>query len=163
MKTRKLEFAAFKGVSLLSNMIRMHTRGDYSHIGIVDGDRLIEQWPHGASIWDSWMDYSDWDNHTKGTPYEIWSLELPVTDYEYCMNYYQVEAERKTPYDFRGILGFITKGNDNPDKTFCSEAAIIPLVKIMGWDRTDPATVDPSRFVSILQAAGGALELEGAV
>ena len=160
MKKEKLYFAAFKGKSFISRAIRKLTRGEYSHIAFYDKEynRLIEQWPHNGNMLQAWMDYSDFSKHSPETEYEVWSLKMSITDSQYCKNYYRTEAEKKTAYDFSGIAAFLFKGNDSKDKTFCSEASIIPIARILGWDRLKPEIVDPSYFINLIQAAGGQLE-----
>ena len=160
---KKLKYAAFKGRSIFSDAINFYTRGEYSHIAINDwaNDRLIEQWPHDGGFIRSWMDYSSFDKHEPGTEYEIWTLEVPNFVYDYCMTYYYDEADKKTAYDWKGIWNFVFKGDDDKHKTFCSEAAVIPLCKSLNWNKIDPASVHPSFFVYLLQAAGGYPEHSG--
>jgi len=177
MKTMILKSAQFIGLSMTSKMIRRQT-GRYSHTGIfvgpeereyiltqigekraydinLDTVELMEQWPHGGFI-ESWMDYSRFSAHTKNTPYEIWGIEMPVTDWEYCMSHYIKSCEDKRAYDWAGIAHFeIKRIKQDPDKTFCSEEYITPVAEILKWNTVKPFNVHPTMSVNLTQVAGG--------
>ena len=162
----ELMFVAFKGKSVISKTIRWFTRSmDYSHIAVMLPDgKLVEAWNHAGGF-KQWVDYSAIEIHTPKTHYEVWSLEVPEGVHDFCLNYYNHHAQAKTPYDYKGIIGFISKGkkHENKNKLFCSELAISPVAHGLGWDRITPAHIDPETFIDIIQAAGGRLVKEGVV
>jgi hypothetical protein len=172
-----LKSAQFFGISPVSKVIQRQT-GPYSHTAIfVDQDGkdliqqltgkdpagidLLEQWPHEGLI-ESWMDYSSFDKHTKRTPYEIWGLEISNLDWAYCMSRYIKSCEDRRPYDWAGIMNFRLKSiKEDPDRTFCSEEYITPVVEILKWDSVEPHTVHPTMSVNLTQAAGGRILSKG--
>jgi hypothetical protein len=166
---KHIRMVAFKGVSFVSKGIKFFTRsGDgYSHVAVLleDGETLLEAWPHNKKRpWKQWTDYSTFDNHTKGTPYEIWRISVTDEVYNACMSYYIHHADVKTPYDYAGVIGFIFKKvKDKVHKLFCSEYLIYPISKGCQWDKVIPSHVSPQNAVEIFQVFGGILEKEGKV
>lgn len=176
-----LKSAQFYGESTISKLIQFQT-GPYSHtaawIGqhernyiklmtgkkmLPDSIKLMEQWPHGGLI-KSWMDYNTLDDHTKGTKYEIWGLEMSTLEWEYCMSRYIKSCEDKREYDWAGIAHFRIKSiKEDPDKTFCSEEWITPVCEILGWKTVRPWNVHPTMSVNLIQAAGGRILTKGVV
>lgn len=161
MLTRNLEYVQFQGISFVSRVIQKITRDTDSHSAVLDRERftdkqLIEQWPHNGGI-KSWMDYNNFSGHEPKTPYEIWSLEVYRDEYDMIMGHYRESARVRKPYDWSGIMAFGLKGKDDPDKTFCSEEMVTPMVKVFGWDRVVPAVVHPGYFRNLIQAAGAKL------
>jgi len=179
MKT--LKSAHFYGTSVVSKLIQFQT-GPYSHSAVwieqeerdyiqsMTGKKklpfnikLMEQWPHGGFI-ESWMDYNTLDDHTKGTKYEVWGLEMSELDWEYCMNRYIKSCEDKREYDWAAIVHFkIRSVKEDPIKTFCSEEVIIPICEILSWDTIKPYNIHPTLAVNLLQAAGGKMLFSGVV
>lgn len=159
-----LNFVAFYGVSTVSSLIRYFTRSrSYSHIAIsISKDKLIEAWPHEGGL-KQWTDYSSFDKHTPGTVYEIWSLPVSAECKQFCMSYYNAMAKAKTPYDYKGVLGFVFKKSvkESPDKLFCSELAITPLVTFNNWRTIRSHLVSPRDFVNIVEAAGAKMIYQG--
>lgn len=155
----ELKFVAFRGKSVVSRLIRYFTRSpEYSHIAVLVPkmkNTLIEAWNHEGGM-KQWTDFSAIKQHSPGTRYEIWTLEVSEDVYKHCTNYYGHHAQQKTPYDYRGIIGFILKKTvkQNKKKLFCSELAITPLAEAREWDKVIPSHIDPGNFVDIIQAAG---------
>ena len=59
-------------------------------------------------------------SHTKGTPYQIYSLEVTTEQKAIIEEYLEQQLGKK--YDYRGILGFASrKDTDDSNKLFCSE------------------------------------------
>jgi hypothetical protein len=178
-----LKSAHFYGLSTISKVIQNQT-GPYSHsaVYIDDAERLyiktligeeratkikldqmnlMEQWPHSGRI-KSWMDYNDMHDHTSGTPYEIWALNMSRLDWEYCLAHYVKSCEDKKEYDWAGIVNFRYKFiKEDPEKTFCSEELITPIVKALKWSTVRPWTVHPTLCVNLIQAAGGFIIQQG--
>ena len=124
---------------------------------------LMEQWPHGGMI-KSWMNYNTMEDHTVGTPYEIWGLEVTQAEWEYCMDHYIQSCADKKEYDWGAIVNFRYKFiKEDPNKTICSEEIITPLAAVKNWTTIRPWTIHPSALVNALQIAGGKLELAGIV
>jgi len=165
---RYLEYVQFQGISPTSRIIQKFTGGQDSHSAVLDREavdptrQLIEQWPHVGGI-KAWMDWSPWESHTKGTPYEIWSLEVPADCYEWVMNQYRAAAERKEEYDWSGIVGFLGIGRDDPKKTFCSEIMFKHLAQYRNWTRLKPSKVHPTMWGNILECIGAKLTQRGIV
>lgn len=159
MLTRNLEYVQFQGISATSKIIRAFTGGPDSHSAVLDREapnptrQLIEQWPHHGGI-KAWMDWSPWGSHTPGTPYEIWSLEVPADCYEWVMNQYRAAAERKEEYDWSGIVQFLGIGKEDPKKTFCSEIMFKHLAMYRNWTRLKASKVHPSLWGDILEMIG---------
>ena len=169
----KLYFAAFKGISVSSKIIKHQTGGLFSHIAIfLDGHAkemcekrgypvndkcFIEQWPHGDNFFDAWFDFSNLAEHTPGTQYEIWSLDLPWEQWQYCMEYYLNHL--KEPYDWAGIAHFRIKMiKEDPNKSFCSEIAIEPILRVRRIQHLSSHNIHPSGLIGLVEFAGGKLE-----
>jgi hypothetical protein len=153
MKT--LFFAAFNGLSILSKVIKFHTRSEISHIAPVDGERLIEPWNHNGGI-KTWWDYSGFQKHTPGTKYDIWGLNVSDEKFDFCMKFYRGLADKKAPYDWPGVFAFgLRIVREGKDCFFCSEGAIKPVVMVEGWEHIMPNRVSPSIFCYLVEAAGG--------
>jgi len=152
---KKLYYASFSGLSMTSRVIRGFTRSmGTSHIGVWDpeNEKLIEAWG-GLRIKWGW---SNFKNHTLGTEYELWTLDVPDDVYETCMNTYREWADTGHDYDWLAVIGFVLRlRRENRRGDSCSEGAIRPLAAAMGWKKTNPAFVSPADFVSIIEAAGG--------
>jgi hypothetical protein len=164
---RHIEYVQFQGIGIMSKIIQRWTRDTDSHSAVLDREektdkQLIEQWPHGGGL-KSWMDYNNFSGHAPGTPYQIWSLEVPEEDYNWIMDQYRESARIKKEYDWAGIRDFGFHGEGDPDKTFCSEEMIMHLADRMGWDLIKPVTISPGMFRNILQAAGAQPTIKGAV
>ena len=168
MLPRYLEFVQFQGIGAMSKIIQGFSRDKDSHSAVLDREsiypdkQLIEQWPHNGGV-KSWMDYNNYSGHAPGTPYQVWSLEVAVDDYDYIMGQYRESARVKKPYDWAGIRDFGFRGDGDPDKTFCSEEMIMHLAARMGWDTIKPVTIHPGAFRNILQAAGAKPTISGIV
>jgi hypothetical protein len=102
-----------------------------------DLDRLIP--PRGSVYRRKGVD----DGHTPGTMIDIYYIDAPI-DTSAARQF--LEAQRGKPYDFRGIMGFVTRRNSaHPDRWFCSElvfaAARAGGVDLL--DRVEPRKVTP--------------------
>lgn len=180
MKTEKLVIANFIGTSEFSRGILWQTDGAFSHSAVwltdaakkyirglvgedqyrelnIEAMQLIEQWPHGGDFFKAWFDFNDLSDHEPGTPYELWSLDMPLTDWEYCMAHYVKSLGER--YDWAAILHFRIKTiKERPDRSICSEKCIEPVARIREWTHVKPFNVHPTGLVALFQAAGGQLE-----
>lgn len=159
-----LQYVQFQGKSWISRIIQRWTRDPDSHSAVLDPARpdkpMIKQWPHSGNI-KSWMDYSNFSNHTPGTPYQIWELAVSRKVYDEVMRFYRQSARAKREYDWSGIMAFLLKSRYSKNKTFCSEEMVTPLAQRLGWDRINPAVVHPGYFRNLLQAAGAVMVRQG--
>jgi len=168
IQTRVLEYVQFQGISATSKIIQAWTGGPDSHSAVLDREapdptrQLIEQWPHAGGI-KAWMDWSPWESHTKGTPYEIWSLEVSDACYEWVMGQYRAAADRLEEYDWAGIIRFIGIGKEDPKKTFCSEIMFKHFATYKNWTQLSPSKVHPSLWKAILEMIGAKLTQKGTV
>jgi len=156
-----LRFVLFRGISLLSKSIRFFTRSNYSHAAILDKEKqkLIESW---SSIPHVHWRYSDFSAHTPGTPYEIWELPVEDEQYERAMHFYRWLADRKFPYNYLGVIGFVLPFFTSSGGFFCSEGCWEGLVfaeiapkDIPGWK------VSPDRFKEQIELLGAKLVRKG--
>lgn len=160
MKT--LEFVLFDGISPLSKAIKFFTRSNFSHAAVHLGSgELIEAWGTLAGVW---WDYSFIETHTPGTRYELWGLEVPNKAYDLAVEFYRFLAERKFPYNYLGVIGFVLPFFTSNGGFFCSEGCWEGLVfagvapkDIPGWK------VSPDRFRDQLQLLGAEKIGEGVV
>ncbi len=151
----KIQFAAFKGKSFISKLIKFWTRGDYSHIAYItnfeNGD-LIEAWKYsGKTFWG----FSNIKNHSKGTVVEIWEKEVTEEQAEKVYNFLFKLAKRNCPYDWKGLFGFVFKWKDCKWKYFCSEGCAMALIEAGVWSyKLRPYVIHPSYFVDLMVVSG---------
>lgn len=111
--------ALFCGTSLISRMIRWHTRGLWSHAAVVIDGVVYEAREGRGVIKRRWG--------TSGYPDKAWTLRTPVE----ALSLEQVEAMKNwldaqmgSPYDYRQVFRFVTRLGFHPStagKWFCSE------------------------------------------
>lgn len=145
---------AYRGTSLISRLIRWRTWSDYSHVSLirVTGE-VIEAWHRGGvqarACWD--------EAHTPGTVIELYAVEASLEAQERAWAF--AEAQVGRGYDWRGILGFLTRSDgQRPRLWFCSElvasafdSAGVPLLGRMPPHRMSPGDVVHSprlRYIS---------------
>ncbi len=150
----QLMYAFFKGKSLLSKLIKFWTRSEYSHVAfLLDDDTLIECW--GNSVFNvKWQIVSPpFKNHIKGTPIEIWSLNVSKQEYEFIKNFMLCLGLSSFPYDYTGVLSFVLKvEKHNRCGFFCSEGCVYPIAKYRKWKTIKPYHINPVMFLNILEA-----------
>ena len=158
---KPLKFVNFDGLSFLSKSIKLWTRSKDSHTAVVDYEKgcLIEAW--GSLLHVHWR-YSDFSAHTPGTPYEVWELQVEDEQYERAMNFYRWLADRKFPYNYLGVIGFVFPFFTSNGGFFCSEGCWEGLVfagvapkNIPGWK------VSPDRFKEQIELLGAHLVKKG--
>jgi len=160
-----VKFIGFRGIGLLSKAIRFVTRSPfYSHIGYLDKyGRVIECWPMPGNKFQAWG-FSKLEYHHKGTPYEIWEMEVPPEVEKYTDWTMYRFASMKIKYDWAGCIGFVfklVKGNRN--RLFCSEGAITPLIQYLNWKTITAEHVSPQNFINIIEAYGAKIIKRGVV
>jgi len=147
----KVYFAAFKGKSFISKLIKFWTRSEYSHIAYledINDTYLIEAWKfEDGTYWG----FSSFQNHTKGTPVEIWEKEVTSKEKEIVRNVMVKFATNKVPYDWKGIFGFVLKCKDDKNKYFCSEGCAYALKEAGIWNKDlNISVIHPGYFVQLM-------------
>lgn len=145
----KLYFTGYKGISLISKLIKYWTRSEYSHVeqclnidtlkgyGAYEGHKVGYLYP---------------SYHKKGTPYDIFELECTDEQYE-KFNYFKRMQEGKG-YDYKGIMGFVTNKEKMNDinKWYCSEIELYACnyagIRILNWDVIKMNLVSPGMFLA---------------
>ena len=128
--------ALYKGTSALSRLIRWRTWSDYSHAAWVFPDHsVIEAWKGGVTHAPGIL-----AGHAPDTEVHLVTLDLTI-EQRWAVQDFLI-AQIGKPYDYAGILGFLTASKtENPDRWFCSElifaackAAKVDLLKrIFAW------------------------------
>lgn len=127
--------ALFCGTSLISRMIRWHTRGLWSHAAIVIDGVVYEAREGRGVIKRRWG--------TSGYPDKAWTLRTPVE----ALSLEQVEAMKNwldvqmgSPYDYVQVSRFLTRfkwtRRMSDGKWFCSEL-VFEAFKQVGVDLFD--------------------------
>jgi len=129
----KLYFVAFKGLSWTSRLQEFFLRSEYSHVAYevrrgLPG--LVEAWHIAGKL--RWG-FSDYSRHTKGTPYEVWELDVSDSTYQAVHDDHLFMARNQVAYDYWGVASFVLKiTKDDPNKLFCSEGCIRKLGSAKG-------------------------------
>ena len=99
-------------------LIRLWTRGKYSHCEIVDGNVWYSSSPRDGGVRAKYMD--DWDENS-------WDFIEVEADHDRLIEVYAKYEYAK--YDWLGIIltQFIPLGIENEKKVFCSEFCAIVL------------------------------------
>ena len=137
---------AYKGVSLISRMIRRWTWREYSHVaGIRNATgEVVEAWHKGGVRHLPTFN----EGHTPGTRIDVFRVKgATLEQHEAWWKGMLAEVGKK--YDFAGIVGFIRrKVTQNQDRWFCSELvfdkairALIPLLLRIKPHKVDPGTL----------------------
>ena len=116
---------AYRGKSLISKIIRWHTRSQYSHVAIAIDGRIYEAWRGGVS-----HAATPWANHTENTHIDLFTV--PGTTHEQAL---EAEAFLKSHigdgYDFRMVSRFLSRLGPKPnDRWFCSELVCAALRQV---------------------------------
>ena len=108
--------ALYKGTSILSRLIRWRTWSEYSHAAWVFPDgSVIEAWKGGVTHAPSIL-----AGHAPDTEVHLFTLDL-TTEQRWAIQDFLI-AQIGKPYDYAGILGFLTASKtENPGRWFCSE------------------------------------------
>lgn len=153
-----LRYAAFKGTSLVSRIIRFWTRSEYSHIAYMTADgELIECFNHRP--WSIRWGLVDppFKHHAPGTPCEIWELPVDEAVALRVDEFMHMLAEAEAPYDWLAVLGFVFKWKKEENgKYFCSEGCAAPLCTELEWT-LPPWRISPDTFVALIRASGAVL------
>lgn len=136
--------ALYKGISLLSRLIRWYSRSEYSHAAWIDPDTgaCYEAWTNGVRMVPSFESC-----HTPGTHVDIFATPANREQSLAIRRFHQQLVGKA--YDWHGIFHFVTRRPEHArdqDRWFCSElvvaayrAAGVPLLA-----RVEPYKVYPS-------------------
>ena len=118
----KMRILAYRGISIISKLIKFQTRSIHSHIGIQLNDgSVVEAWQNGGVR----RIENPQDGHKLGTDIDVYRIrgfldEEAATAYLYgCIG---------QKYDYSSVARFVTrrKATDNTKK-FCSELAELAM------------------------------------
>lgn len=133
--------ALFRGRSLLSRLIRWHTRSPYSHAAWICGDgQCLEAWSGGVRKVESVS-----EQHKPRTWVEYYAVEGMTPEMRDAAERF-LTTQLGRPYDTWGIIGFITRRGRHPNgKWFCSEL-VFEACRVAGVEllaRTEAWEVSP--------------------
>lgn len=136
--------ALYRGIGLVSTLVRWQTRSVYSHAGLYlpDGS-TIESWHRGGVARNEWLGAV----HTPGTVVDLFRVAAPV---EWDAALVFAAAQIGKGYDFRGCARFLTRrGPDcHPARWFCSSLVFAAVeqggVKLL--QRICPSAVAPQHL-----------------
>ena len=155
----------YRGLSLVSRLIRWQTRSIYSHTAIMFSDGMgIEAWqrplPHGEVA-----GFDDpWERHTPGTQIDVFEIKPRLA------NRFDEEAARQfaieqigSHYDWRGVWRFVDRRPaEENGKWFCSElvsavcaAGGVQLLMRIPDSHVSPALIPLSRALRYAETITG--------
>lgn len=115
-----MRLAFYKGRGLISRLIRLQTRGKYSHVGVLmDDESIVEAWHVGGVRWNAGLGTA----HALGTEVDIYLIE-GVTKMEKARAMGFLRSKLGRGYDFRSVFRFLTRRDErqeDSDRWFCSE------------------------------------------
>lgn len=126
-----MRIALYQGKSPISRLIRWQTRSPYSHAAfLLDDGSVIEAWQpcvreisparHSSLATRHFAALSR--QHTPGTTVDIFKFVAPLTADENRQLEFLARRDVGTPYDYRGIIRFLTRQRDGRSRRlFCSE------------------------------------------
>ena len=144
-----LYFIGYKGISLVSKVIKWRTNGVYSHVGEIKNLETLSELSSFEG--NGGVGFTDPSFHKRGTPYDIFELEVTKKQ-EREFRLFK-EKQIGLEYDFLGILGFfVNRDFQSQDKWFCSELESYSCMKagvdILNFDIKPPRIISPTDFLS---------------
>jgi len=139
--------AQYKGVSIVSRIIKKFTRSQWSHTAIVfRDDSVFESWhKNGVSHIDSLSLLDNLSaNHTPGTKVDLFKI-ASTTEQEDRFEKFLLSHENEK-YDFRSVWRFLSRAPALRNKKwFCSELAVEALnhVDIYPQERIKSSEMSP--------------------
>lgn len=132
-----MRIALYQGTSFISRAIRWQTRSQYSHAAfLLDDGSVIEAWQPVVRwiIPDNEGDFISGlsKQHTPGTTVDIFEFECPLAPSENDRLVFFAKQDINTPYDYRGIVRFLTRKRSATSKhrLFCSEQVFLRCAQI---------------------------------
>lgn len=149
-----IRIALYKGVSLISILIRMQTRSVYSHAAcLLDDDSAIEAWNVGGVRHIKTL----LTGHKPQTDIDVYHIAATQAQQECYEKFLHAQVGKK--YDFRSVFRFLTKYPAvRNNKWFCSElvmaacaeAGITPLLRVAA-EEVSPAMLSYSPLLNKYQ------------
>jgi uncharacterized protein YycO len=126
-------------VSILSRLIKWRTWSDYSHAAVELNDRsVIDAWKGGVRHVRGPL-----EGHDPGTVVEAYQFDASPIQVELIESF----AKRQVgiPYDYLGVLRFLTRRKVENRKWFCSELVFAAMVRagLQPLARILPCQVSP--------------------
>ena len=112
-----MKVLGYKGISLVSKLIRWQTRSEYSHAAVELSDgSVIEAWHRGGVC-----HVDDFrEQHEPGTKVDVFTFDHDGFDEKAAINFLLNQVGKK--YDRKSILRFVTRRMDPAnDRWICSE------------------------------------------
>lgn len=145
-----------KGTSLISRLIRWHSRGEYSHASIIlpDGRHFEAREFRGV------LRHASFKLTNKTEQVDRFVLKVSLNEQELNFLTTWLEHQVGKPYDWPMVFGFIShsevEGHESAGKWFCSELVYAALQAIgrpllathEAW-RIDPATLGLSPLIEL--------------
>jgi len=136
--------ALYRGVGVVSTLVRWQTRSIYSHAGIrLRGGSIIESWHRGGVKRNETLGTV----HMPGTVVDLFRVAAPV-DWTKALLF--AGGQIGKGYDWRGCARFVTRREPdcNPQRWFCSSLVFAALehggVQLLA--RICPAAVAPAHL-----------------
>lgn len=106
---------------ILSSIIKVLDHGEWSHVGIIKDDHVIE------AVWQDGVRYRRLDSLMRDCP-DHTIIDVPVPNEEDGLNFAYSQIGK--PYDFFGIVGLpFNRTFQEDDKWWCSELWATSLIK----------------------------------
>ncbi len=142
-----LEIAFYKGNDWLDKLIKLWTRGPYSHVELIMNDMWITSHP-SVGI------------RSRKAPTDLENWDIITIEYDSCdmlqdtfVKYYNDQIGCK--YDWKGIFfsQFFKIGYNQDDKWFCSEfvTKLLQVLSIYEVLDLQPNKIDPSELYRVLE------------
>lgn len=134
-----IRLAFFRGKGLISRLIRLQTRGRYSHVGVLTEEGyVIEAWHIGGVCFNAHLGMV----HAENTPVDIY--RVPGLTRGHNAEILQwLKQQCGKGYDYRSVARFISRREqsaEDRDRWFCSELvmaafnhAAFPLLTCPAW------------------------------
>lgn len=157
-----MRIALYQGKGFLSRAIQWQTRSKYSHAAfLLDDGAVVEAWVGGVrQIFPEVEELPETchisalsEQHEPGTVVDIFAFSDPLTRFEKRTLENLALRAVDTPYDYLGILCFLTREKDESrGKVFCSELVFGACSKIgrLLLQRVAPSCVSPG-MISLSQ------------
>jgi len=165
-----IRLAFYKGSSLVSRLIRLQTRGEYSHVGVLTEEgHVIEAWHLGGVRFNAHIGMV----HTPYTPVDIYRVP-GLTRGQNSEILMWLKQQCGKGYDYRSVARFISRRAQAPedrDRWFCSELVMaafnhadFPLLSCPDW-KVSPEILSWSPRLQIEKSTvttlDGALSMQG--
>lgn len=153
-RQRPVTVCLHRGTSLVSRLIRWHSRGEYSHASILMPDGRHYEAREGKGV----LRHPHFTLTNKSEQVDQFTLKEPLTEQELNKLEYFLLKQVGKRYDWPMVFGFVSRseveGTASAGKWFCSELVYAafhaigrPLLATHESWRIDPATLGLSPFL----------------